>query len=111
MASAQDAVPLIVVMVALLCLPPIVSLVASLRRIASLRRSGGNTSWPLAGAVVSAAAILFNVTVIAVTAWAMREGDLVLGGGHAVAAFLAWLCVWIWVALMLFGRRRHRNIR
>ncbi len=108
MASAQSVMTL-VVLAALFCLPPTVSLVACLRQIAAVRRTGRGTAWPVAGAVVAAAAILVNLGIVGATAWAARGGAPKLDSSHAIAALLSWLCFWIWIALLVFGRRRHHR--
>ena len=108
MASAQGVMTL-VVLAALFCLPPAVSLVACLRQIAALRRSGRGTAWPLAGAVVSATAILANLGIVGATAWAARGGAPELDSSQAIAALLSWLCFWIWIARLVFGRRKHHR--
>lgn len=110
MASAQGALPLILLMTVLFCLPPAASLSACVRRGLALRRKGGGSGWFVAGAAVSAGVIVVNLAVIGATLWAMGGDGSVLGVGHALAALLSWCCFWLWVAVLVFGRRRHRGV-
>ncbi|MEI2805190.1 hypothetical protein [Albidovulum sp.] len=109
MASAQGALPLILLMTVLFCLPPAASLSACLRRGLALRRKGGSSGWLAAGAAVSAGVIVVNLAVIGATLWAMAGDGAVLGAGHALAALLSWCCFWLWIAVQIFGRRRRRG--
>ena len=110
MASAQGALPLILLMTVLFCLPPVASLLACVQRGRALRRRGGGAGWLFAGAAVSAGVILVNLAVIGATLWAMRGGEgSVLGAGHALAALLSWCCFWLWLAVLIFARRPHRG--
>lgn len=110
MASAQGVWPALLLLAALFVVPPAVSLGAALRRAASLRRRGLQPSpWLQAGAVFAVGSIAVNSVVLALTLWGMGDGGLVLGHSHALAAFLAWVCFWIWVAILIFLRRRRQR--
>lgn len=110
MASAQGIWPAFLLLVALFVVPPAVSLGAALRRVASLRRRGLHPSpWLRAGATISVASIAINTVVLALTLWKMGKEGLILGHSHALAAVLAWVCFWIWVAMLIFLRRRRQR--
>ena len=110
MASAQGAWPAVLLLSALFLVPPAVSLAAGLRRIAALRRNGaGIGPWLPAAVAFSAGAIAVNLAVIAATLLSPGDGGLTLGPGLAIAALLSWFCFGIWVAVLIFGRRRRRR--
>ncbi len=110
MASAQGALPALLLVFALFLVPPAVSLATGIRRIAGLRRRGAASGpWLLAAAAFSAAAIAVNLVVIAATLRTLGDGGLTLGPGHAIAALLSWFCFGIWLAILIFGRRRRRR--
>lgn len=55
------------------------------------------------------ATIAINTLVLAVTLWRAGDGGLTLGRGHVLAAVLAWVSFWIWIAMLIFLRRRHQR--
>lgn len=110
MASAQGVWPAFLLLAALFVVPPAVSLGAALRRVGSLRRRGQQPSpWLQAGAAFSVATIAINTLVLAVTLWRAGDGGLTLGRGHVLAAVLAWVSFWIWIAMLIFLRRRRQH--
>lgn len=110
MTSAQGALPALYILIALLCIPPILSLRACLKRAGHVRRRGRRGLWPMAGAAVSAAALTFNLGVVGVAAVALGSGGTELGRSHAVALGLSWLCFWIWVFVLVALRRLRRKV-
>ena len=109
MTSAQSGVSATLVMIALFCIPPILSFRACLQRASYLRQREAPTTLAVAGAAFSAVALLFNVGVIAVSMWSAAGDGIDLDKSHAVAAVLTWLCLWIWIILTLFLRSRRRR--
>ncbi|WP_413873127.1 hypothetical protein [Albidovulum sp.] len=110
MASAQGALPALLFISALFLVPPAVSLAAGFRRVVDLRRRGVTPGrWLRAATAFSAGAMAINLVVIAATLWTLGDGGLTLGPGHAIAALLSWFCFGIWVAVLIFGRRRRRR--
>ncbi len=110
MTSAQGALPALYVLIALFCIPPILSLRACFKRAGHVRRRGGRGLWPMAGAAVSVAALTFNLGVVGVAAFSLNSGGTELGRSHAVALVLTWLCFWIWFFVVVMLRRRRRKI-
>lgn len=109
MTSAQSGVSATLVMIALFCIPPILSFRACRQRAAYLRQREASTALAVAGSVFSALTLFFNVGVIAISMWAAADDGIDLGNGHGVAAVLTWLCLWIWIILTLFLRSRRRR--
>lgn len=110
MTSAQGALPALYVLIALFCIPPILSLRACLKRAGHVRRRGRRGLWPIAGAAVSAAALAFNLGVVGIAAFALGSDGTELGGIHALALGLSWLCFWIWLFVVVALRRRRRKM-
>lgn len=110
MTSAQGALPALYILIALFCIPPILSLRACLKRAGYVRRRGGRGLCPMAGAAVSAAALTFNLGVVGVAAFALGSGGTGLGGIHALALGLSWLCFWIWLFVVVALRKRRRKV-
>ncbi len=110
MTSAQGALPALYVLIALFCIPPILSLRACFRRAGHVRRRGGRGLWPIAGTALSAAALAFNLGVVGMAAFALGSGGAELGSIHAFALSLSWVCFWIWLFVVVFLRRRRRKV-
>lgn len=94
---------------ALFLIPPLLSLRACLERARHLRRHGRGATAARGGVAFSAAALLVNLAVVGRSAAAIANGKLDLGPLHALAAILAWLCLWIWVFLVVLLRRKRRK--
>lgn len=109
MASAQMALPALLLLAALYVAPPCIGLAAALRRSADLRRRGlGPSAWVRAGTGFAAAALLINIGVTAALLRSTAGDGIALGRIHVLAALLSWGCFWFWIALLIFVRRRRR---
>ena len=109
MTSAQSGVSATLVMIALFCIPPILSFRACLQRAVYLRQREARTRLAVAGTVFSALTLFFNIGVIAASMWSAAGDGIDLGKSHAVAAVLTWLCLWIWIIVSLFLRNKRRR--
>lgn len=109
MASAQIALTGFLLLATLVIIPPFIGVAAALRRLSRLRRRGKKPHlWIRAGAAFALASLLVNLGVVAVTLGSGASGGIVLGRHHALAALLAWICLWFWIALLVFIRRQRR---
>ncbi len=109
MTSAQGALPALYVLIALFCIPPILSLRACLRRAGRVRERGGLAVWPIVGVAISGGTLAFNLGVVGLAAVAINAGGAELGRIHALSLGLSWLCFWIWFFVIVAFRRRRRN--
>lgn len=108
MSLTQAALPALYGMFVLLCVPPMLSAWVSARRVRHFQRRGG-VGWPYVAAMVfSTAAIVFNFGSIFVAGLRLAKETVALGPAHLVAAGLSWLCLWLWVTLLV---KRPRNSR
>ncbi|WP_347313159.1 hypothetical protein [Defluviimonas sp. SAOS-178_SWC] len=110
MTSAQGALPVISVLIALFCIPPILSLRACVKRAGHVRRRGGRAVWPIVGIAVSAASLVFNLGVVGLAVVALGDGGTELGRRHALALGLSWLCFWLWLFVAVALKRRRRKM-
>ncbi|MFN6952394.1 MAG: hypothetical protein ACK4NE_07350 [Albidovulum sp.] len=110
MASAQIALTGFLLLATLIIIPPFIGVAAALRRMARLRRRGLKPYlWIRAGAAFALGALLVNLGIVAVTLGSRASGSIVLGRHHALAALLSWICLWFWIALLVFIRRRRHT--
>jgi len=101
--------PVLFLFSALFCIPPLLSLRACLERLRYLRRQERGVAAALAGVAFSAISLAINIVVIGNSAVALASDDWDLGRPHALAAVLAWLCLWIWLFLFIMLRRKRRK--
>ncbi|MGC1427678.1 MAG: hypothetical protein WA822_03755 [Albidovulum sp.] len=106
MMSAQGALPAHLVLFALFCIPPLLSLRVTFRRAASVRRRGHKGIWPAIAAVFSVAAFLTNLVILTVGG----GNDPELRTHQGIAMALAWLCFWLWLFFVFAFRRRKRRL-
>ncbi len=111
MTSAQSALPAFYILVTVFCGPPILGLLACLRRLHYTRQRGRNGNWYLAGVVASGAALLFNVGVCIATARGITTGGAEFGPPHAMALALSWFSFWLWITVLVIRYRRPRRPR
>ena len=111
MTSAQGVVSALYILFAILCVPPLLGVLIGMRRAhqATERSIGGSLF--LVGALFSGAAFLFNLGVTIGAILGIARGVFEFGSFHVVAAALAWLCFWLWLTMVIMGKRRsrHRN--
>ncbi|MCB2115375.1 MAG: hypothetical protein KDE00_03525 [Rhodobacteraceae bacterium] len=93
---------------ALLCIPPLLSLRACLKRAAYLRLQDRPPGWTSAGAAFSVGALVYNTAIVVQTFLFGPAGELVLGRAHTLAAILAWTCFCIWIFMKLAYHHRRR---
>lgn len=104
----MGALPIVYVMLLVLTGPPAACLTAGLRKIfhARARRRSPSTYYGIT--TFGALALAFNVAVMRPTLMiALKTHDLVFDRLHLTAFALSWLCVWGWIALTFFSRRRR----
>ncbi|SPH17374.1 hypothetical protein DEA8626_00892 [Defluviimonas aquaemixtae] len=101
--------PALYILIALFCVPPVLSLQASIRWFRHVRKRGRPGVWPLLGIAVSVVALAFNLGVIGVDLATSGTVGIELGQIHAWTLGLSWICFWIWiVALVWLRRHRHK---
>lgn len=99
----------IFILIALFCIPPVLSFRAMLRRLRHSRERGRPTGLFLAGAVFSAITLAFDLAVIGTDLLHSGISSTELGAKHAAALGLSWLCLWVWIiALIVYRRGRIR---
>ncbi len=109
MTSAQGALYAFYVLSVLLCGPPLLSLWICFRRLGRVQRHGRTGHVFLAGIVISAIALPYNFGMTLLTAMSIARGETELGTIHVAAMALAWLCFWIWIAVLVVRLRRPRR--
>lgn len=96
---------LIVVLFAAASLGPPVWLIAALaRRLQRTRARGANARWIAAALLLTSGILVFELAVALPTSAALLRGTADLGAVHASALLLAWLCLWVRVALKKMRR-------
>lgn len=109
MASAQGTWPAVLLLIVLFLVPPVVSLVSCVMRAGNLRDRPALPAWLLGAGSFSALALLVNLAVIGATIWNLGAEGPSLGSSHALAALLSWAAFWLWIAMIVFQRRRRRR--
>lgn len=102
--------PGLFILIALFCVPPVLSLRATLRAVRHARDRGRPGMWALLGLAVSLGALVFNAGVILRGLVLSGMLTIELGASHALALGLAWICFWIWIVVAIALRRRRRSV-
>lgn len=108
MGPGQVVLPALLVLALFGCLPPLLSLLASRRRVLRLRARGDPPGWLTGAMVFSAAALILNLALLGVSA--VTLGDAPVWTRMQVAMLLlGWICFWLWVAILMTARVRHHR--
>lgn len=107
----EEDLPGFYLLIALLSVPPVLSLWATVRRHRQARRHGRRGIWPLFGAAFSLAALAVNLRLVIAGAASAGGAGAKLGPGLAWASGLSWLCLWIWVVALILSRRHRHGTR
>ncbi len=108
MNSALGVLPALFLMVVLLGVPPLLCMMACARRASRLRARFKPDGIYRLGALLSGAAVVFNMLVLLPTTSALADGGAQITFGHWFGLALSWICFWAWIVVSITGRRRRR---
>lgn len=90
------------------CVPPLLGVLASRRRLARARQSGAATGWLQGAMIVSIGAFLLNLMLVTISALTLSDG---IGWTRLEAAVLliGWISFWLWIVVILLPRAHRRR--
>ncbi|MCB2136524.1 MAG: hypothetical protein KDE08_11365 [Rhodobacteraceae bacterium] len=101
---------MLIVLFILVCVPPLLSLLACRRRRLRVMSRGGSGQWPTLGMALSVAVLIVNLAILASVEITVIDGVPDIRKAHAVGLSLSWMCFWVWLYVILAFRRRKRLI-
>lgn len=108
MASTLGGLPLLLISLALLCLPPLLSLRVCLARTHYLRHQARPRGWFVLGVALSGAALVFNAATVVLPLVFARPVPPAMGTPQIAAALIAWVAFGLWVFMKIAFRHPRR---
>ncbi|HQU67263.1 MAG TPA: hypothetical protein PLI43_03595 [Albidovulum sp.] len=108
MGSGTGFFPDLFILAVLGCVPPLLGLLASRRRLVRARQCGVAPGWLQGAMIVSAGAFLLNLMLVTISALSLSEG---IGWTRLEAAVLliGWIAFWLWIVVILLPREHRRR--